>query len=62
MLDDGLIVEIDERPDPDDDDERRRYYRLTSSGRAAAQAEAERLTTLLRQARAVGLAPRRVTS
>lgn len=62
MLDDGLIVEIDERPDPDDDDERRRYYRLTAAGREAAQAEAERLTTLLRQARAVGLAPRRLTS
>jgi DNA-binding PadR family transcriptional regulator len=62
MLDDGLIVELDERPDPDDDDERRRYYRLTPFGREVAQAEADRLTTLLRQARASGLTPRRSTS
>ena len=62
MLEDGLIVEIDERPDPDDDDERRRYYRLTAFGREVAQAEADRLTTLLRQARAAGLTPRRSTS
>jgi DNA-binding PadR family transcriptional regulator len=59
MLDEGLIVELDERPDPDHDDERRRYYRLTRFGRELAQAEADRLTTLLRQARAVGLTPRR---
>ena len=62
MLDDGLIVELDERPDPDHDDERRRYYRLTRSGREVAQAEAGRLTTLLRQARVAGLTPRRSTS
>jgi DNA-binding PadR family transcriptional regulator len=62
MLEDGLIVEVDERPDPDNDDERRRYYRLTPFGRDVAQAEADRLTTLLRQARAAGLAPRRSTS
>ena len=62
MLDDGLIVELDERPAPENDDERRRYYRLTRLGREVAQAEAERLTTLLRQARAVGLTPRRSTS
>jgi DNA-binding PadR family transcriptional regulator len=62
MLDDGLIVELDERPDPEHDDERRRYYRLTPFGRDVAQAEAGRLATLLRQARAVGLTPRRATS
>jgi len=62
MLDEGLIVELDERPHPDHDDERRRYYRLTRFGREAAQAEADRLTTLLRQARAVGLTPKRSTS
>ena len=62
MLDEGLIVELDERPDPDQDDERRRYYRLTRFGREVAQAEADRLTTLLRQARAVGLTARRSTS
>jgi len=62
MLDEGLIVELDERPDPDHDDERRRYYRVTKVGREVAQAEADRLTTLLRQARAVGLTARRSTS
>jgi DNA-binding PadR family transcriptional regulator len=62
MLEDGLIVELDERPDADHDDERRRYYRLTPFGREAARAEADRLTTLLRQARAVGLTARRSTS
>lgn len=62
MLDDGLIVEVDERPDPADDDERRRYYRLTRYGREVAQAETDRLTTLLRQARAAGLVPRRSLS
>ena len=29
MIQDGLIEESDERPDPELDDERRRYYRLT---------------------------------
>ena len=59
MLDDGLIVEVDARPSPDEDDERRRYYRITRFGRDIAQAEADRLTVLLRQARGVGLTPRR---
>jgi DNA-binding PadR family transcriptional regulator len=62
LLDDGFIVEVDERPDPDNDDERRRYYRLTRYGRDVAQAEIDRLATLLRQARAAGLAPRRSLS
>jgi DNA-binding PadR family transcriptional regulator len=62
MLESGLIVELDERPDPDDDDERRRYYRLTRFGREVAMAEADRLSTLLRQARAAGLTARRSTS
>ena len=60
MLEEGLIVEqADQRPDPELDDERRRYYRLTAFGRSVAQAEATRLATLLRQAKAVGLAPGR---
>ena len=60
MLDDGLIVETDERPSPEDDDERRRYYRLTTLGTAVAKAEAARLMDLVRMARARGLAPRKV--
>ena len=59
MLEEGLIVELSDRQRPDEDDERRRYYRLTAFGRAVAQAEATRLATLLRQAKAVGLAPGR---
>lgn len=37
MLEDGLIVESDERPDPALDDERRRYYRLTHLGERVAE-------------------------
>jgi DNA-binding PadR family transcriptional regulator len=59
MLDEGLIVELSDRQRPEEDDERRRYYRITPFGRSVAQAEAARLTTLLRQAKAVGLAPGR---
>ena len=50
-LDDGLIEETRERPDPALDDERRRYYRLTARGRKVAVAESERLATTLKQAR-----------
>ena len=52
LLEGGLILECDERPDPALDDERRRYYRLTPDGRAVAQAEAQRLEEVLEQAKA----------
>jgi len=52
FVDDALIVESAERPDPALDDERRRYYRLTDNGRAVAMAEADRLAETLKQARA----------
>lgn len=58
MVDQGLITETDERPDPEFDDERRRYYRITSLGKQAARAEAARMSSLLDQARAIGLAPK----
>lgn len=51
LLDDGLIEESDERPDPNLDDQRRRYYRLTGVGRAAVAAEARRLESLVHAAR-----------
>ena len=57
MLEQGLIVETDERPAPDQDDERRRYYRNTAFGAAVARAEARRLSQLVRLARASGFAP-----
>jgi DNA-binding PadR family transcriptional regulator len=58
MLEQGLIEELSESPDPSSTDERRRYYRLTRFGRRAAAAEAERLSALLKQARATGLVSR----
>jgi DNA-binding PadR family transcriptional regulator len=57
MLEQGLIVEIQERPAPELDDERRRYYRIAPFGTAVARAETRRLTGLLKLARAVGFAP-----
>ena len=59
LLNDRLVEELDERPDPALDDERRRYYRLTPRGRSAAQAEAERLDAQVRSARAARLLRRR---
>ena len=51
LLDQGLIEELDERPDSGTDDERRRYYRLTPLGRAVARAEADRLRSQVSAAR-----------
>lgn len=51
MLDQGLIAEVDERPDPALDDERRRYYRLTPLGRRVGAAECDRLASLTESAR-----------
>jgi DNA-binding PadR family transcriptional regulator len=56
MLEQGLLAETDERPAADMDDERRRYYRLTTFGRDVAEAEAGRLSNLVKLARARGLA------
>ena len=55
LLDDGLVEELDERPDPEVDDERRRYYQLTPLGRRVAAAEAARLEAQVRHARAARL-------
>jgi DNA-binding PadR family transcriptional regulator len=52
LLDDGLIEETDERPDPELDDSRRRYYRLTKLGGRVLAAETERLSDLVKAARA----------
>ena len=56
MLANGLIIESDERPDPELDDERRRYYRLTDFGCRVAQAEVDRLSRALTIARKTSLA------
>src|SRR6185503_10195542 len=57
MLEQGLIEELTESPDPSSTDERRRYYALAEFGRRVAAAEVARLTALLQQARATGLVP-----
>jgi DNA-binding PadR family transcriptional regulator len=57
MLEQGLIEELAESPDPSSTDERRRYYRLTRFGKRVAVAEVERLNAMVQQARATGLVP-----
>ena len=57
LLADGLIEESAERPDPELDDERRRYYRLTAFGRRVATEEAQRLESLVSEARSRKLLP-----
>ena|SRR5579863_4972556 len=57
LVEEGLIVELAERPDPSHDDERRRYYRLTPEGRRAAIDEVQRFELLLSEARSSGLLP-----
>lgn len=59
MLDDDLIVETNDRPAPEMDDERRRYYAITKFGQAVAEAEASRLTELVKLARVSGFVPRK---
>lgn len=51
MVLDGLIEELELRVEHEDD-ERRRYYRLTPFGSRVARAEARRLASLVRAARA----------
>jgi len=51
MLEDELIEESGDRPDPELDDDRRKYYRLTSRGRQVASEEASRLERQVQQAR-----------
>ena len=58
MLEQDLIEERHVRPAPEEDDERRRYYRITAFGEAVARAETQRLTSLVKLARASGVVPR----
>src|SRR5260370_26367443 len=57
MLEQGLIEELADCPDPSSTDERRRSYRLTRFGKRAAAAQAARLNALLKQARETRLVP-----
>lgn len=54
MLEQGLLQETNDRPAPELDDERRRYYRITAFGRTVARAEGQRLSQLVKLARASG--------
>jgi len=51
LLEDQLIEETEERPDPEMDDSRRRYYRLSKLGGRVLVAETERLADLVKAAR-----------
>ena len=53
MLEQDLLIET-ESPDPESDDERRRYYRITPFGRKVAEAEARRLSQLVKLAHRSG--------
>jgi DNA-binding PadR family transcriptional regulator len=59
MLEQGWIIEIDERPESGDD-ERRRYYRITPEGRRIAAADMNRMAELLSQAKSTSLRTREV--
>jgi DNA-binding PadR family transcriptional regulator len=52
----ALVDESTRRAPAAEDDDRRRYYRITPLGRAVLTAETERLESLLRHARAKGIA------
>ncbi|HXW04160.1 MAG TPA: PadR family transcriptional regulator [Vicinamibacterales bacterium] len=58
FVQEGVIGETAERPNPALDDERRRYYRLTPYGRKVAHAEASRMAAALGMARAKKLIPK----
>ena len=58
FVQEGVVAESSERPDPALDDERRRYYLLTPFGCRVARAEAERMETALGMARAKKLIPK----
>ena len=60
MLEQGLVEELRDSPDPESRDERRRYYALTQWGRRVAMAEAKRLSDMLTQARETGLIPKKL--
>jgi DNA-binding PadR family transcriptional regulator len=59
LLNDRLIIEADERPDPELDDERRRYYRLTDFGQRVLKAEVRRMSKMISVAQSKRLIPKR---
>ena len=59
LLSNRLIVETDERPDPELDDERRRYYRLTDIGQQVLKEEVQRISKMVSIAQRKRLLPKR---
>jgi DNA-binding PadR family transcriptional regulator len=51
LLAEDLIVESEDRPDPDQDDERRRYYAVSDLGRRVLAAETRRLEAAVSEAK-----------
>jgi len=58
LLADKLILEVDDRPDPELDDERRRYYRLTEFGQRVLKAEVRRMSQMISVAQRKRLIPK----
>ena len=58
MLEQGVVEELSESPDPESHERGRYFYRLTQWGRRVAIAEAKRLSDMLSQARETGLIPK----
>ncbi|MGI9625617.1 MAG: PadR family transcriptional regulator [Longimicrobiales bacterium] len=56
LVNEGFIVESNDRP-VEDDDARRRYYEITGPGRSALRAELETLAKILDTAREKALIP-----
>lgn len=54
----GLITEVEPPVDAPTEGGRRRFYAITREGKAALEAEVERLSDLVRAARARGVGPR----
>jgi DNA-binding PadR family transcriptional regulator len=55
LVAEGLIIEVEERPNQQLDDERRRYYKITGLGREVISLEAKRLADLVDMAVAKNL-------
>ncbi len=55
LLEAGLVVETDERPDAINDDERRRYYGLTATGKKTLGSELMRLDQVVQKGHQLGV-------
>ena len=62
LMDNGWIEELGSRGRPADASEKQRFYRLTPAGRRVLAAETDRLSGLVRAARARMRTPRGTTS